>query len=75
MWIFFDELDAENGASKLAKLIIEECTDIHLFVGTAMNVAHQNSNLPFELSVRMNLVKQLQDVAKELGKTVTVKYY
>lgn len=72
---FFDELDAENGASKLAKLLIEECTDIHLFVGTAMNVAHQNSNLPFELSVRMNLVEQLQDVAKKLGKTVTVKYY
>ena len=72
---FFEELDAENGASKLAKLLIEECTDIHLFVGTAMNVAHQNSNLPFELSVRMNLVEQLQDVAKKLGKTVTVKYY
>jgi len=72
---FFDELDAENGASKIAKLIIEECTDIHLFVGTAMNVAHQNSNLPFELSIRMNLVKQIQDVAKKLGKTVKVKYY
>ena len=72
---FFDELDAENGASKLAKLLIEECTDIRLFVGTAMNVAHQNSNLPFELSVRMNLVEQLHDEAKKLGKTVTVKYY
>lgn len=72
---FFDELDAENGASKLAKLLIEECTDICLFVGTAMNVAHQNSKLPFELSVRMNLVEQLSDVAKKLGKTVKVKYY
>ena len=72
---FFDELDAENGASKLAKLLIEECTVINLFVGTAMNVAHQNSKLPFELSVRMNLVEQLLDVAKKLGKTVTVKYY
>ena len=72
---FFDELDAENGASKLAKLIIEECTDINLFVGTAMNVAHQNSNLPFELSVRMNLVDQLKDVAEKMGKKVSVKYY
>lgn len=72
---FFDELDANNGAAKLAKLIIEECTDINLFVGTAMNVAHQNSNLPFELSVRMNLVEQLKDVAKKLGKQVKVKYY
>jgi len=72
---FFDELDAENGASKLAKMIIEECTDINLFVGTAMNVAHQNSNLPFELSVRMNLVEQFKDVAEKMGKKVNVKYY
>ena len=72
---FFDELDAENGASKLAKLLIEECTDIRLFVGTAMNVAHQNSKLPFELSVRMNLMEQLQDVAKKLGKNISVKYF
>ena len=72
---FFDELDAENGASKLAKMIIEECTDLNLYVGTAMNVAHQNSNLPFELSVRMNLVEQLKDVAEKMGKKVNVKYY
>lgn len=72
---FFDELDANNGASKLAKLFIEECTEVNLFVGTAMNVAHQNMNLPFDLSVRMNLVEQLKDVAEHMGKQVTVKYY
>ncbi len=72
---FFDELDAENGASKLAKMIIEESTDLNIFVGTAMNVAHQNSNLPFELSVRMNLVEQLKDVTEKMGKRVNVKYY
>lgn len=72
---FFDELDADNGAAKLAKLIIEECTELNLFVGKAMNVAHKNSNLPFDLSVRMNLVEQLKECAKSLGKTVNVKYY
>lgn len=72
---FFDELDADNGASKLAKLLIEECTDLNLFVGKALNPAHQNSNLPFDLSVRMNLVEQLKDCAEKLGKTVKVKYY
>ncbi len=72
---FFDALDANNGAAKLAKMIIEECTDINLFVGTAMNVAHLNSNLPLELSIRMNLVDQLQDVVKKMGKQVKVKYY
>lgn len=72
---FFDELDADNGAAKLAKVIIEECTDLKLFVGKAMNVAHQNSNLPFDLSVRMNLVDQLKECGEHLGKHVTVKYY
>ena len=72
---FFDELDAENGASRLAKLIIEECTELHLFVGKAMNMAHQNSSLPFDLSVRMNLVEQLKECAEHLGKNVQVTYY
>lgn len=72
---FFEQLDAQNGASKLAKLIIEECTDLNLFVGKAMNPAHQGSDLPFDLSVRMNLVEQLKECAEHLGKTVTVKYY
>lgn len=72
---FFDALDAENGAAKLARLLIEECTDLNLFVGKALNLAHQNSNLPFDLSVRMNLVEQLKDCAERMGKHVTVKYY
>lgn len=72
---FFEQLDTQNGASKLAKLIIEECTDLNLFVGKAMNPAHQSSDLPFDLSVRMNLVEQLKECAEHLGKTVTVKYY
>ena len=48
-------------------MLIEECTEIHLFVGKAMNVAHRNSNLPFDLSIRMNLVEQLEEVAKRWG--------
>ena len=72
---FFDALDAENGAAKLARLLIEECTDLNLFVGRALNPAHQNSNLPFDLSVRMNLVEQLKDCAERMGKHVTVRYY
>lgn len=72
---FFDELDAENGASKLAKLLIEECTELHLFVGTATNVAHRSSNLSFDLSIRMNLVEQLRDVVRKMGKNVSIKYY
>lgn len=72
---FFTQLDQKNGASRLAKLIIEECTDLHLYVGKALNPAHQSLDLPFDLSVRMNLVEQLKECTEHLGKTVTVEYY
>nr|WP_304970909.1 SpoIIE family protein phosphatase [uncultured Schaedlerella sp.] len=72
---FFDELDANNGASRLAKMLIEECTELNLFVGTAINEAHQESDLTFDLSLRMNLVEQLKAVVEKMGKTVRVKYF
>lgn len=72
---FFMELDKPNGASMLAKLLIESCTDLHLYVGKAVNGAYQNTELPFQLGVRQKLVDQIEDVMRRLGKTVSVKYY
>lgn len=72
---YFMELDQKNGAALVAKSIIEDCTDLNLFVGKAINKAHQNPDLPFDLSIRMNLVAQIQEVATKIGKNVVVKYY
>ena len=72
---FFVELDRDNGGSQLARLIIEECTDLNLFVGKAINEAHQNPNLPFALSIRVHLVEQIEEVVKKMGKTVHTTYY
>ena len=72
---FFDELDADNGVSRLAKMLIEECTELNLFVGTSVNKAHKNSELSFDLSMRMNLVEQLIRIMEQIGRNVTVKYY
>ena len=72
---FFDKLDADNGASRLAKMLIEECTELNLFVGTAVNQAHLESDLNFDLSMRQNLVEQLIAAAEKMGRNVTVKYY
>ncbi|WMJ85253.1 SpoIIE family protein phosphatase [Anaerocolumna sp. MB42-C2] len=72
---FFEELDKDNGGSKVAKLIIEDCTVLNLFVGKAINEAHQNPGLPFDLSIRMHLVEQIKDTALKMGKQVTVKYF
>ena len=72
---FFIELDKPNGASMLAKILIEQCTDLHLFVGKAVNAAYQNTELPFQLGVRQKLVDQIEDVMTRLGKGVSVRYY
>lgn len=72
---FFDELDADNGASRLARILIEECTELNLFVGTSLNEAYESKDISFDISMRMNLVEQLITTAEKMGKTVTVKYY
>ena len=68
-------LDEDNGAAELAKLLIEECTGVNLYVGRAINIAHQNPNLPFDLSIRMNLVEQMKDTLVKIGREVTIKYF
>ncbi|MEW4415094.1 SpoIIE family protein phosphatase [Clostridium sp. AN503] len=72
---FFLELDKPNGASMVAKMLIEDCTELHLYVGKAINSAYQNPGLPFDLGIRQNLVEQLKHVVEEMGKPVTVTYY
>ena len=72
---FFLELDKPNGASMVAKMLIEDCTELHLYVGKAINSAYQNPGLPFDLGIRQNVVEQLKTVVEEMGKQVTVTYY
>ncbi|PNV62445.1 serine/threonine protein phosphatase [Clostridium sp. chh4-2] len=72
---FFLELDKPNGASMVAKVIIEDCTELHLYVGKAINSAYQNPGLPFDLGIRQNLVEQLKHAVEDMGKQVIVTYY
>ena len=72
---FFGELDKKNGASMAAKMLIEDCTQVQMFVGKAINSAYQNPNLPFDLGIRQNLVEQLKRAIEEMGNKVTVTYY
>ncbi len=72
---FFLELDKQNGASLIARMLIEDCTELHLYVGTAINEAYQNPGLPFNLGIRQHLVDQLKESVEKLGKNVTITYY
>lgn len=72
---YLKSLDQKNGAALLAKLLIEDCTTLHLFVGKAINPAHQNPNLPVDLSIKLRLLEELAHIMEALGKRVTVTYY
>jgi len=72
---FYQKLDADNGAAMLAKILLEDCTHLNMFVGQAMNAAHQNEGLPFDLSIRMRLIDSIKLECEKMGKSVTIKYY
>ena len=72
---FFEELDKPNGASMVAKMIIEDCTEVHLYVGKAINSAYQNPGIPFDLGIRQTWVEQLKTTIAEMGRKVDVIYY
>ena len=57
-----------NGGSMVAKVLIEDRTEVHLYVGKAINSAYQNPGLPFDLGIRQNLVEQLRHVIEEMGR-------
>lgn len=65
----------KDGASKIARLLFEEATDINFYVGKAINPAHQNPDLPINFSIKMNLVEELSKCLREMGKRVTVSYF
>ena len=71
-----DYVDAVNdGASQISRLLFEEATDINFYVGRAINPAHQNPDLPITFSIKMNLVKDLSECLKKMGKRIKVSYF
>ena len=65
----------KDGASLIARLLFEEATDINFFVGSAINPAHQNPDLPINFSIKMNLVQELSECLKKMGKRIKVIYF
>ena len=69
------KLDEKDGASMLARLLLEGCTRVRFLVGRALNPAHQNANLPFDLGIKLGLVRNIAKLLQKMGKKVEVEYY
>ena len=44
-------------------------------MGKAINPAHQNPNLPINFNIKMNLVQELSEALKKMGKRIQVSYF
>ncbi len=65
----------KDGASRIARLLFEEATDINFYVGKAINPAHQNPNLPINFNIKMQIVEELSVLLQEMGKRIKVSYF
>ena len=70
-----DWFEAKDAASLICQFLFEEATDISFFVGRAINPAHQNPDLPINFSIKMNLVGELSETLKKMGKRIQVTYF
>lgn len=65
----------KNGAALISQMLFEEATDINLYIGKAINPAHQNPDLPVHFNLKMLLVEDLTMYLKKMGKRVKVSYF
>ena len=60
----------KDGASLAARMLFEDATHVNLYIGRAVNPAHQAAGLPIGFDRKMQIADQLSDCLKQMGKTV-----
>ncbi len=61
-------------ADRIVKLV-QQSDEIHFVIGTRVNIAHQDPNLPVDLEIRRTVVKRMARLLEEkFLKEVTIKY-
>lgn len=63
----------DNGAWKLIQLI-QEAEEIHILVGKTVNAFYHNPKLPFEMTIRGNLIRELCSHLERLNKKLFIEY-
>lgn len=68
-------LNKKDGATLLARFLLEDCTEVRFLVGQALNPAHQNPGMPVSLGLKLNLIKDLAKELEQTGKKVTMEFF
>ncbi len=63
----------QDGASKLAQILLVEASEVRLFVGRGVNLAHEG--LGIDNKTKLDAVVTLIRILKSLNKKVEIKYY
>lgn len=58
------EFMRQNGATALTSILLDS-DQIYFLVGTRVNEAHQDPNLPLELDIRRNIIKKITTLLEE----------
>ena len=61
----YDEIYLGKGpADQIIKLIMES-DEIQFIIGTRINIAHQDPNLPVELEIRRTVVRRIAEILED----------
>ena len=55
-------------------LILRDCDEIKIMVGRKVNAFYHNPALPFDMSIRSNLVRDIVKNLQRVGKDVEIEY-
>lgn len=72
---FFQWSRGRDGASLISRFLFEDATDINLFIGRAINPAHQNPDLPINFNIKMNLAAELAECLEKMGKRIKIRCF
>lgn len=63
-----------DGCSLLTQMLMDIGTHINLYIGRAINPAHQNPNFPLGYNIKQNIVDTLAEELKKAGKQIKIQY-
>ncbi len=72
---YHSNIDLGYGPADLIVKMMRESDELDIVIGTRVNVAHQDPNLPVELEIRRTVVKRVAQLVEEkLLKVVNIKF-
>ena len=67
-------LQPKNGAAMLADMIINECSNLNIWMGQAVNPAHQDAEFLRNFNYKESQAKELKEIVEKMGKEVKFSY-